>query len=313
MAKLEIERNYVQGLQDMKHKPRILIVDDNRSLVRAAERVLQNADFDVLTAFDGMEGLERAREEKPDLIILDIVMPRMDGYEFCVHLQQDPDTARVPLIILSTTVKIDERGELLATGTKEKIEACHAGTLDFLSKPVMAKKLVERAKVLLRPDVPKANNGERLRDVMNSKSRILIVDDDHSLVRVAERVLQKEGFEVLTAFDGMEGLQKAREEQPDLVILDLVMPGTDGYEVCQLMQKDPGTRRIPVVVLSRRGRVDEEGIDRGSANIRAREQQMAFQAGAIDFLSKPIAAKELVARVKSALWFGKIEQGSVDG
>jgi CheY-like chemotaxis protein len=148
---------------------------------------------------------------------------------------------------------------------------------------------------------------------MNSKSRILIVDDDHSLVRVAERVLQKEGFEVLTAFDGMEGLQKAREEQPDLVILDLVMPGTDGYEVCQLMQKDPGTRRIPVVVLSRRGRVDEEGIDRGSANIRAREQQMAFQAGAIDFLSKPIAAKELVARVKSALWFGKIEQGSVDG
>jgi len=145
----------------MRSKPRILVVDDDRSLVRLAERVLQDEDFDVLTAFDGREGLERAREEKPDLIILDIVMPKMDGYEVCRHLQRDPNTACIPVIFFSVKGEVDEIGKPPVIALKEQTKAFHAGALDFLIKPVTAEELVNRTKALLRLSKLITGSGEK--------------------------------------------------------------------------------------------------------------------------------------------------------
>ncbi len=138
---------------------------------------------------------------------------------------------------------------------------------------------------------------------MSSETRILVVDDNRSVVRLIEALLQKEGFEVLTAFDGLEGLQKAREEKPDLMILDIVMPRMDGYEVCRLLQDDHDTAAIPVLILTVKGQVDEPGIGDQDVEARVREQMAGYEAGAVDFLSKPIKAKKLLERVRTLLWF----------
>ena len=126
----------------MKEQQRILIIDDNQSLVLAAELVLEKAGFDVLTASSGPEGLGKARTEKPDLIILDIVMPEMDGYEVCRQLKSDPETARIQVIILSSKGDIEwSKGS--SVGLEESFEGYDAGACNFLTKPVTANELLE--------------------------------------------------------------------------------------------------------------------------------------------------------------------------
>ena len=138
---------------------------------------------------------------------------------------------------------------------------------------------------------------------MNSKGCILVVDDNRSVVRIIEVLLQREGFETLTAFDGLEALQKAREEKPDLIILDIVMPRMDGYEVCRLLQDDADTASIPILMLTVMGQLDDPTLGDQAIKTHVRERMKGFEAGAVDFLSKPIKAKELLDRVKTSLWF----------
>jgi CheY-like chemotaxis protein len=130
----------------MDEKQRILVVDDNRALLLVAQRVLQKVGFDVLTASDGLDGLEKAQAEKPDLIILDISMPVMDGYEVCRKLKSDPGTAYIPIIILSAKGEIDEKRTAPAVGLKEVYSAYNLGANNFLTKPVTADALLDAVK-----------------------------------------------------------------------------------------------------------------------------------------------------------------------
>jgi len=138
---------------------------------------------------------------------------------------------------------------------------------------------------------------------MDSKTRILVVDDNHSMVRTIEALLQEEGFEVLTAFNGLEGLRKAREEKPNLIVLDIIMPRMDGYEVCRLLQDSPDTAAIPVLLLTVKGYIDDPSLDDQVIESRIQEQMNGFDAGAVDFMSKPVKARELLERVRTLLWF----------
>ncbi len=141
---------------------------------------------------------------------------------------------------------------------------------------------------------------------MDRNARILVVDDNRSIVRLIEALLQKEGFTVLTAFDGLVGLRKAQEERPDLVILDIIMPKMDGYEVARLLQANPDTATIPLLMLTVKGQVDDPNLDSEAIETGIREQMDGYEAGATEFLNKPIKAKELLHRVKTLLWFGHL-------
>jgi len=139
---------------------------------------------------------------------------------------------------------------------------------------------------------------------MGAKARILVVDDDRPTVLIISSVLRKQGYEVHTAFNGITGLKKAREVKPDLIILDIMMPIMDGYEVCRRLRRDPDTAGIAVLILTFKG-----GID-GGAEVPQRfifhvqDRLRGFDVGAVEFLTKPVKAKELVKRVKSVLWTG---------
>jgi DNA-binding response OmpR family regulator len=120
---------------------------------------------------------------------------------------------------------------------------------------------------------------------------ILAVDDNPAALMLIRCALGAEGYTVVTAADGHEALRKAREQQPDLVVLDLMMPGIDGYEVCRRLRTDPVTAHMPVLILS--------------AKSQSSDQKMGFGVGADDYLTKPVLPSELVNRIESLLFFGE--------
>jgi len=122
---------------------------------------------------------------------------------------------------------------------------------------------------------------------MNGARRILIVDDDAFVRRPLEFILRGEGFEPATACDGEECLASVAADRPDLIVLDVMMPGRSGFEVCRVLKSDPDTSGIPILLLSARGQ--ERDRDRGIA------------AGACDFLTKPYSPSDLVRRVREIL------------
>ncbi len=134
------------------------------------------------------------------------------------------------------------------------------------------------------------------------QARILCVDDDRPTVTIISAILKKEGYEVEIALNGNEGLKKAREMKPDLLILDIMMPGTDGYEVARRLKADPATSRIGVLMLTAKGGVDEPTSQSYEFANKVQDRLKGFDSGALDFLTKPVKAKDLLQRVKAVLW-----------
>ena len=146
----------------------------------------------------------------------------------------------------------------------------------------------------------------------SNPTSILIVDDNHSLVHILDGVLQREGYKTLTAYDGEEALAKARQEKPDLIILDIVMPKMDGYTVCRHLQQDPETAAIPILMLTVKGQLDERpdpAMDTQYYDKGIQERMTGFAVGATEFMSKPVSARELLRRVKSLLWLDSVGPG----
>lgn len=121
----------------------------------------------------------------------------------------------------------------------------------------------------------------------DSKPRILIVDDEPDLVAVLRLGLQMEGFEVLEAADGEEGLRKAQQEKPDLVVLDLMLPRMDGYQVCRTLKFDARFKSLPIFILS--------------ARPGEKDKRLALEMGADVFIGKPYDLKDLVKRIRQRL------------
>ena len=137
-----------------------------------------------------------------------------------------------------------------------------------------------------------------------TKKRILVVDDDKPTVLIISAVLKKNGFEVFTAYNGKTGLQLAGEVKPHLIILDIMMPVMDGYQVMRRLKRNMETANIPVLMLSAKGSIEKDAKKAYQFAGRVQDRLRGLDTGALDFLSKPVKGKDLVRRVKALLWAG---------
>ena len=176
-----------------------------------------------------------ARRLEPLAITLDIVLPGMDGWEVLKQLKADPATRDVPVIIVSM---LDNRELGLALGA-----------VDYFVKPVDTERLTVRLDELLPHTVP-------------TRPRVLLIDDDRALHDLVDHYLDAEHYAVDHAFSGQEGISRVHECPPDLILLDLMMEGMDGFEVATSLRADEATARIPIVVLTAKemSRADRERL-----------------------------------------------------
>jgi len=122
---------------------------------------------------------------------------------------------------------------------------------------------------------------------MAEKPRILLVDDEPSIVKMVGKRLEIEGFDVTTAMDGQDGLTKAQEGQPDLIVLDLMLPKMNGYEVCTMLKQDARYQKIPIVLFT--------------AKAQEKDEKLGLECGADAYVRKPFRAPELMEKIRSLL------------
>jgi len=203
----------------------ILLVEDDQAAVDLLTIYISGAGFNVAVARNGEEGLTMARNLHPAGITLDISLPRLNGWDFLTQIKSDSTTADIPVIIVSM---LDERGKGFALGAA-----------DYLVKPVKRDELLATLRRFTAngpgPGAPR---------------KVLAIDDDPLMLELIEATLAPQGFTVLRAADGEEGVLKAQTERPALIILDLLMPGIDGFTVAEQLRADPATAEIPIVVLT---------------------------------------------------------------
>lgn len=199
----------------------VLVIDDDPDIHELIQRMLTKRGFHVATASSGAEGLRMAKELRPMAITLDVMMPEMDGWSVLRSLKDDAETADIPVIML-TVVDNKEMGFAL-------------GVTDYLTKPVEKTALLRLLNKYRCDDPP---------------CPVLIVEDDAATREVMSRVLKKEGWEVAEAENGQVALERVGQVQPELILLDLMMPVMDGFQFVRALRSHPEWRSIPVVVVT---------------------------------------------------------------
>ena len=235
----------------------VLIIDDDPLICELMQRNLEGGGIATRTAHDGIEGLRMARELQPSAIVLDVLMPVIDGWAVLATLKTDPLTSKIPVIMASV---LDERQRGLTMGAD-----------DYVSKPVTRELMAQ----LLQKHLDGREAG-----------RLLVVEDDPDLRSRLCRSLRQQGWEVIESGDGAEALELIRERQPDLVLLDLLLPTLDGFEIVEEMMKDSQMRLIPVVVMTS-GTFDDQVRSRLDGHV-----EQVLQKGTYD-------RKELLRSIRS--------------
>ena len=201
----------------------ILVVDDDEGVRELLSFELKPYGVRVLQAADGAAGLRIAREEKPDAILLDVLMPNLDGWQTLRALKDDLETREIPVVVVSVV--------------ENRAFGISLGAFDHLIKPV------DRTALLLTLSRAGA---------LATKGPILVVDDDADVRRLLENELVSAGYRVRTAAGGAEALELVRRERPAAMLLDLAMPPPDGFEVLYRIRQDPALRDLSVIVVTAR-------------------------------------------------------------
>jgi PAS domain S-box-containing protein len=261
---------------------RLLLVDDDPSSIKAMGRMLSQYRGQRF-ATSGAAALRLAREEIPDLIVLDLDMPGMSGFDVCEALKADSMLARVPVILTTRHAP-----------TSMRVAAIKNNAADLVPKPLVAAQLAAQVQAHLRAkglaEVPQRDGngaaGAAPIAMGTQQPRMLIVDDDITSIHILRHTLSTMG-DFHFAKNGEEALELARRLNPDLIMLDAHMPGLDGFEVCASLKADPAFRQVPIVFVTRFS-------DPGN-------EMRALDLGAADFIAKPYSPAVLQARVRNLL------------
>jgi two-component system cell cycle response regulator len=268
---------------------RVLVVDDILSNVKLLEAKLTAEYFEVVTAFNGADALTRIEQHDVDIVLLDVMMPGMDGFEVCRRIKRNPNSAHIPVIMVTALDQVSDR-----------VAGLGAGADDFLTKPVDDAALFARVRSLVR--LKMMTDELRMREATGHSmglidptetfadaqptGRILIIEDRpesiawfSSALHPANEVFAVDSFE--------EALVRVRGGDFDLIVVSLGLRGFDGLRLCSQLRSLPEGRNVPILVLVSDG-------DR-------RKLTQALEMGVNDYLTRPIDKNELVARVRTQL------------
>ena len=261
---------------------KILLIDDDPGISAAVMIRLQSAGYEIHSASNGKAGIQAAADQQPDVILLDIRMPEMDGFEVCRRLKSDPAVASIPVIFLSANVQDVARQR-----------AAEVGGVAFLSKPFEASTVVATIEDAIektstaRPSPKESNtptqptNDATPAADTQDKPTVLIADDDQNLLAALGARLENLGFNVVKATNGQLAIDLAKQAAPKLMILDVNMPSGDGFSVIKQMDHLTGLEDIPVIYMS--------GEEKGHEFT-----QQSECLGAMTILRKPFEIQELI-------------------
>ena len=229
-----VSEQWLAGAETIRHergttavKGVVVAIDDDPAARDLIAHHLTRAGFHVETASNGRAGLALVRQVRPDIITLDVMMPDVDGWSVLSALKADEELAKIPVILLTM---LEERQRGFALGAN-----------DYLLKPIRRQKLLDLlAKYRLATD--KVN--------MDALSQVMVVEDDPATSEMVRRTLEKEGLLVTTAENGRVALEKLAQQQPDLILLDLMMPEMDGFQFLEQMRRRVEWQNIPVIVVT---------------------------------------------------------------
>jgi len=271
---------------------RILVVDDILPNVKLLEAKLKNEYYTVLSAYSGAEALEIIKNERPDLVLLDVMMPEMDGFEVCRRIKADPETEHIPVVMVTAL-----------TDTADRVNGLEAGADDFLTKPLNDVALMARVRSLVRLKMTmdewraRENTATSLGvidggadDVCKQEAaNILIIEDQDFESEKMQETIESEGHMVSLAKSGMEALDLINHYLFDVIILSLDMDdgqNTDGLRFLSHLRSNDKTRSVPILMVSQD---DTETIARG------------LEIGGHDYIVRPVEKNELKARLKTQI------------
>ncbi|MDT8445329.1 MAG: response regulator [bacterium] len=245
---------------------KILVVDDSAMMRKIIRTELQGGGFETFEAADGIEALEQVARNQPDLITLDVDMPRLNGYDTCFRLRStelESAVRKIPVIFVTANDTIEGRNKGFEVGASE-----------FITKPFLRGEILSAVERTLKPE--KAMQG----------LKAVIAEDNKIARQLLESLLEAEGIETIVTKNGVEALEAIRgaEQDIDLVVTDFMMPEMNGDELCKKIRFELGLKSLPVIFLS--GMAERDSI-----------LQM-FKAGASDYVIKPFAKEELLARIR---------------
>jgi signal transduction histidine kinase/DNA-binding response OmpR family regulator len=209
---------------------KVLIIDDDAKVHSELQKILEAQNYQILHAYNGEEGLTLAREHKPDIITLDVIMPLMNGWTVLSTLKSDPLLASIPVVLVTITADEDLGFAL--------------GAVDFIQKPFDQNDLLRR----VQEAIPKTDKGT-----------ILIVDDEPAARDLLNRMLKRRGWETAEASNGLQAINYLKKnELPVLILLDLMMPEMDGFELLHQMRVNESWKTIPAIIVTAKDLTKQE-------------------------------------------------------
>lgn len=270
---------------------RVLVVDDILPNVKLLEAKLACEYYEVITATSGKEALEKVESERPDIILLDIMMPGMDGFEVCERIKSNPDHAHIPIVMVTALTDI-----------QDKVRGLEVGADDFLSKPINDIALMARVRSLAR--LKMALDEWRIREnaaiqfgvtsektnLMNEPvegARVLLIENKEFERKKITEALSTDLNIVMGVENGMKAMELTAMHDFDILMVSLNLEDEDGLRLCSHLRSNERTRSVPIVMISEAD--DLERVAHG------------LEMGAHDYILRPLEKNELLARVRTQI------------
>ncbi len=268
---------------------RVLVVDDIFPNVRLLQAKLTSEYYDVITASSGAEALEKVINESPDIILLDVMMPGMDGFEVCKRIKDNPLTAHIPVVMVTALTDVSDR-----------IKGLESGADDFLSKPLNDIALMSRVRSLVRLKMTvdewriRENTANQLGVVDNAANamnepvegaKILVIEDQSFESKKFVDTLNIDNDIVEIVESGIQAMRKSSEQTYDLIAVSLNLTNEDGLRLCSHLRSNEKTRATPLLMIA-----NEDEMPRIAHGL---------EIGAHDYILRPVERNELLARVRT--------------